>query len=305
VVTTAIATDSNLRNQEDWAFERRILPHLSLCYNYISTTFADEGVADAALAISIYILATTEKVWGQFSRAEYLYKKAIICFEMVSDTLGKYIAMSNLADCLCSQGEYDEALRFAREAKAGMENLRGPEDEYLLNTMRLLGMVLGNTGNFEESLQTHERVYAWKMKVLGPNNISTVTTIHDIGLVYGRKGDFGKAQEWVDRSVEGMERLVGPEHPNFLNFRHNKAVVLERGGCLHEAWTTYSQVLIGCENSLGKDHPMTKKAALGVRGLVQQLRRTGGSDRPFSTKTTLPVTRTGRGNEKLRSPVKS
>jgi tetratricopeptide (TPR) repeat protein len=269
VVGAAIAFDPRYRKQREWAFERRILPHLNHCYDYISTSFTDDSVDAAALAKSIQNIATTAVRGGHYNRADYLYRKAIIYLEM--DGLNRYITIGNLARCLSRQGKDSEALDLAREALAGLENLRGPEDMELLSAIDLLGRMLRRTGKLEESLQMHLRVYDRKMKILGPKDLAIIMTIQNIGRAYTEKREFDKAQEWIERSVEGFDRLFGPGHPYSLRSLLAKALYLAKEGRIHEALATYSQVLIGQENSLGKDHPSTQRTARATRRIRKKI----------------------------------
>ncbi|KAL7276091.1 hypothetical protein RUND412_000939 [Rhizina undulata] len=257
LVASAINNDQYTRTFDDWIFERRILSHLNVCQEHVSTYITGSDsikVAEAASAI-----ASAYRHLAYYTQAEELYQVALAGFEkeLRKDHTATLDTVQNLAIVFDNRGQYDKALECYQKVLAEKEKGLGKDHISTLDVVHNMAIVFHNQGRYDEALQWCQRALAGCEKALGKDHPSTLDTVYHMAIVFHNQGRYDEALQWYQRALAGFEKALGKDHPSTLNTVDNMAMVFDKQERYAESLEWSKKALAGYEKALGKDHPLT------------------------------------------------
>ena len=226
---------------EYWAIERRLLPHVRKCLEYVEDEIDLELQDD-------------------------------------QDTLG---AINNLGELCSHQGKLAEAEAMYQRALEGKEKALGPEHKSTLETVNNLGILYRNQGKLVEAEAMYQRALEGCEKTWGPEHSSTLDTVNNLGLLYADQGKLAEAEVMYQRALEGKEKAWGPEQTSTLDTVNNLGVLYCNQGKLAEAEAMYQRALEGLEKALGPEHTSTLRTVNNLGKLYADQGRTEEAEAMF------------------------
>ncbi|KAL7275543.1 hypothetical protein RUND412_001502 [Rhizina undulata] len=269
LVASAIVADEHNRSPEDYIFERRILNHLKICQEHISTYFTGSDsikAAEASFAMSVVF-----QELGDLQQAEDLCGRSIDGYEKA---LGRdhplcLEAIHRMGYILYRERKCNEALKLNREALAGKEKIFGSEHPSTLETMHNLAHVVCSAGYNNEALDLYQKALAGKEIALGKDHRSTLQTVNSIASIFSTQGRHDEALIWCRRALVGLEKALGHDHPETLWAVNAMGYTFDSQGRHHEALALYKRALGGRERALGEDHPLTLETIDAIAAILK------------------------------------
>ena len=170
------------------------------------------------------------------------------------DTLA---SMSNLANVLQEQGQWQEAEQMYREVLEVQRRVLGLEHPNTLASMNNLAIVLQEQGRWKEAEQMHREVPELRRRVLGLEHQDTLASMSNLANVLQEQGQWQEAEQMYREVLEVQRRVLGLEHPNTLASMNNLAIVLQEQGRWKEAEQMHREVPELRRRVLGLEHQDT------------------------------------------------
>lgn len=143
--------------------------------------------------------------------------------------------LTNVAWYLCVKGSCEAAEKIATAALTARERVLGPDDEWTLRSVGVLGVVLQYQGKYEEAEKLNRRALEGTEKKLGAQHPGTLTSVGNLAMALQDQGKHEEAEKLNRRALEGWEILLGAHHSLTLTSFNNLAVVLQYQGKYEEA----------------------------------------------------------------------
>ena len=278
---------------EDYAFRRKLLPHIHRCQNPSPKTnplientqdatkfalvyFENGNMAEAealqaqALELckstlepqhpdtlaSMANLASTFWNQGRWTKAEALQAQAL---ELCKSTLGPkhphtLTSMANLASTFSSQGRWTEAEALQAQALELCKSTLGPEHPDTLASMGNLALTFWNQGRWTEAEALQAQALELCKSTLGPEHPGTLTSMANLALTFSSQGRWTEAEALQAQALELSKSTLGPEHPHTLTSMGNLASTFSSQGRWTEAEALETQALELCKSTLGPEH---------------------------------------------------
>ena len=211
-----IASNLTQRNTpEDWALERRMMPHIDILGEHVKKGLEMEYVG------AVNELADTYLAHGRYLEAQALFQRVLAEQErsLGMDHPSTFDTVHNMANVYESQGEYTKALEWYQRVLAGKEKSLGKDHPSTLITVNNMAIVYQRQGEYTKALEWYQRALAGKEKSLGMDHPSTLSTVHNMAALYENQGEYTKALEWYQRSLTGKGKSLGKDHPSTLSTR--------------------------------------------------------------------------------------
>eukprot|EP00240_Pyramimonas_obovata_P001304 CAMPEP_0118929642 /NCGR_PEP_ID=MMETSP1169-20130426/6582_1 /TAXON_ID=36882 /ORGANISM="Pyramimonas obovata, Strain CCMP722" /LENGTH=468 /DNA_ID=CAMNT_0006871875 /DNA_START=13 /DNA_END=1420 /DNA_ORIENTATION=- len=183
---------------------------------------------------------------------------AIVCASSSSRAdhqLRRATAMTRLAQVLCGQGQYEEALPLYRDSLASRISILGPARPEVAESLTNLGELYRLQGNYEDALRLQTRALALRETMLGDNHPDTATSYNNLGVVLQFKGRLKQANDHFDKAVRIYEKVFGVDHANVASLLNNIAGLMRSQGDLTKTLELYQRSLAIRKRVLGPHHP--------------------------------------------------
>ncbi|MCS7080343.1 MAG: CHAT domain-containing protein [Chloracidobacterium sp.] len=174
------------------------------------------------------------------------------------------------AERLRQSGQYDEALKLALEALKTREDIYGPENPFVADTLTTVAAIYYDKGDYAQSEAWYRRALAMREKTLGPNHHHVALTLNNLGLTLQRKGDYAEAEQLYQRSIQVDEAALGPNHEDTLPTINNLASLYQERGRYAQAAALYQRAVAGWEAARGPDS-LELAYSLNNLGALQRL----------------------------------
>ncbi|KAF8474189.1 P-loop containing nucleoside triphosphate hydrolase protein [Kalaharituber pfeilii] len=316
IIASAIDIPTSRRKVEDWAFERRIMPHIFAIERQIKTmtmenkqilmavdnlqnVYMQHGYYKKAEEMCGIVLAGREKTLdvdhpdtlttvhnmafvfghqGQYKEALELYERALAGREKALgiDHPDTLTTINDMAIVFRQQGEYKKALELYVQVLAGREKALGIDHPGTLTTVHNMAFALGHQGQYKKALELYERVLTGRENALGANHPDTLITVNNMAIAFRQQGEYKKALELFKRALAGREKALGEDHPYTLTTVHNIAIAFEQQGQYKKALELFKRALVGREKALGLDHPDTLTT---INSMAHSFEAIGQSDK--------------------------
>ena len=296
-LASTVLANSITFNDEDRAFRRDLIPHLtslmshrrsigrttSLAENRVlkfGRTFFENGLYNAAEELQLEVLESWRRVLGEehpdtleimddlastydrqgrTEEAEQLDLKVLESRRRVLEAEHPNIlgTMNNLAWTYYGQGRTEEAEQLYLQVLESTRRVLGVEHPYTLRTMNNLALTYYRQGRTGEAEQLQLQVLESRRRVLGVEHPDTLTTMDNLAWTYYRQGRTEEAEQLQLQVLESRRRVLGVEHPDILGTMGNLASTYNRQGRTEEAEQLDLQVLESRRRVLGAEHPYT------------------------------------------------
>jgi tetratricopeptide (TPR) repeat protein len=165
-------------------------------------------------------------------------------------------------------GRLDEAEDMLVLSKDVSTDVLGEEDSNTLDSMELVGLVIGSRGKFKDAEAIHRRVLAIRTKVLQPKHPDTLRSMSNIGLCLQQQGKNKEAEEMHRQTLATTRIVLGRDHLATLEIMSNLADVLDKERKFEEAEAMHREVLALKEKVMGDTHLSTLTAVHGLAGVL-------------------------------------
>eukprot|EP00798_Chlamydomonas_sp_ICE-L_P019508 gene19508-26178_t len=196
---------------------------------------------------------------GQYKTAESLYQQAFGARKCVlgADHVDNLTCISNLADCIGSQGRYPEAETMYREVLQVRKRALGVDHPDTIDSINKLARCIYDQGRYKEAEPMIEQALEARKRVLNANDLNTIDTIANLANCINDQGRHQEAEPMYQQVFEVRKRVLGADHPNTIGSISNLAKCINGQGRFQEAEPMYEQVLEVRKRVLGADHPVT------------------------------------------------
>lgn len=116
-----------------------------------------------------------------------------------------------------------DAQKMAKEAKKARNKLFGPENEYTLSSIEILGLAYGIGGQWKKAEEQGMQVMKTRKQVLGPKHPGTLTSMGNVASAYRNQGRWKESEELEMQVMKARKQVLGPEHPDTLTSMDNLA----------------------------------------------------------------------------------
>ena len=161
---------------------------------------------------------------------------------------------------LLNADQPNEARALAERALAIREEVLGPDDPAVAETLRALAAIEYGLEDFARSRALFERAVAIGESTLPPDHPALAEALRGLASVYHMQGQYSKATVLYERALAMDERALGLDHPEVLRIitsfaKHYNAI---RDNV--QAERLYQRALTIAERSFGKRDPAYAKA---------------------------------------------
>jgi len=161
-------------------------------------------------------------------------------------------------------GRYDDALRTAEAAEAGLERWgKDPLRRAELGTN--VAMVLLEQGKLADARARIEQSLPLREEAAGPDALVVATSLLALANIDTLQSRLPEAEAHYERAAAIVDKAAGPAHPTLGVITVNLAVVAVRRADYARAQTLYERGLRILEDALGADNRMVVKT-LGLLG---------------------------------------
>ena len=199
-------------------------------------------------------------MYGRFSDAEPLYRKAHECYEAAvgPDHAETMKPLTSLAILLKDQGRFDESESLFQRSLSVRETFSDNFD--VLTTLSLLAELYVLQGRLEEAQPLYERSLEGRKKKLGDKHPYTLITICNLACVHRDMDRLAESRALFKLALEGQAEL-GAELPRTLIAMCEYGELLRIEERLGEACNLQRQAWEGLEKVIGSGHPDALLAA--------------------------------------------
>ncbi|KAL2825852.1 hypothetical protein BJY01DRAFT_256170 [Aspergillus pseudoustus] len=227
--------------------------------------------------------------------------------------------LKNIADCLLSDGRYNEAEPLYRGLLDLNQEKSGTDNLVTLTSMAHLATTYCNQGRWNEAEELRVQVMETSKAVLGVEHPDTLASMANLASTYHSLGRWSEAEELFVHVTKTSRTVLGAEHPHTLACMANLASTYQRPRRWSEAEQLEAQVFESSERVVGPKHFKTAmsrgrlamiywklgkhKQALEI-GLpaMERMKTTLGPDHPY-TLTAMSIA--GSAFHDLREYAKS
>ncbi|GMH48014.1 hypothetical protein TrLO_g12601 [Triparma laevis f. longispina] len=118
----------------------------------------------------------------------------------------------NLAVCLWSAGELEDALREKEALLEKVEDVYGETHSKTLNILNNLGAIYDEMKDHTRAIEFYSFALEGRLQKTGEEHPKTLGIIMNIGIAYCKSGEFDKGNEHMARALKGYEKRYGKEH---------------------------------------------------------------------------------------------
>ena len=187
-------------------------------------------------------------------------------------SLGLARALDLLVQSLVEGGKPADpaALPSATRAVALKEELAGPEDRAVADSLFNLGLVLRRQGKLDDARTAYERALRIREAALGPGHPEVARSLAALSALASNAGDFARARELGERAVGIAERAEPRDRVVEAVAANNLALALFQLSDYAGSRRRLEQALQSYETALGGDHPEVGKTLSNLANVVTE-----------------------------------
>jgi nucleoside phosphorylase/tetratricopeptide (TPR) repeat protein len=165
--------------------------------------------------------------------------------------------IQNIADCLNSDGRYQEAeVLYIKLMRINQEQA-GAKHPSTLTSMGNLAATYRNQGQWNEAEKLEVQVMETSKTVLGAEHSITLRSIGNLAATYRNQGRWNEAEKLEVQVMETFKTVLGAKHPDTLISMANLAATYRNQGRWNESKKLEVQVMEISKIVLGAEHPDT------------------------------------------------
>ncbi len=240
-------------------------------------------------------LADIQESYGNFTRAENIYKEWIENYENIYNSekgirvllkyvevktkLGKYkqgmVELNKIeeysknlltdelyinfllskSNVLSAKGKYSEAFKNSMKALELAE--KNSNKKLLADCYAEVGNHLLDNEYYSEALEYFDKAKIIRQELLGENHPDTAQIYNNIGLVYDNQRKYNRAIEYFEKALRIKFSVLGENHPAIATSYNNIGVVYKNKGEYVKGLEYYKKALKIYLSVFGSNHPYT------------------------------------------------
>jgi eukaryotic-like serine/threonine-protein kinase len=191
------------------------------------------------------------------------------------DTLA---ALANMGMILQSQGRFDEAEPYIRQALDTRSRALGLDHPETLQSMNDMGVLLHMQGRPEDAERHLRDAFERSRRVQGEDHPDTLVFLVNLGALLNTRGDLAEAERCFQEVLEKHRRVLGEEHPDTLVSLNNMGFILQQQGKIESAEALLREALERTRRVRGEEHPDTLVAMGNTAMLLEAQQRLGEAE---------------------------
>ena len=233
------------------------------------------GEDEPGVAIYMLHLGNILDELSEYDRANELFQDALELYrnnpEGNSITMGS--TLHSFAGTLNSQGNYEEAERYYREAISHLSKYLGPDHAEIYDIKSDLASFLGEIGRYPESESLHIAILEFETNTYGEAHPHVIMTSNNLGSLYVLTGEHDKAEAMLGKALELNKKTYGAESTHYINSLSNLGVLLYFRGKYLEAAQHFSTALEMDKIVYGTDHPYVATRSHNLSSALYEMGR--------------------------------
>ncbi|EED24533.1 kinesin, putative [Talaromyces stipitatus ATCC 10500] len=184
---------------------------------------------------------------------------------------GDYLDLiEKIANCLSSDGRYQEAEVLYKKLMRINEEKAGPQNPSTLSSMANLASTYWNQGRWNEAEKLDVQVIKRSKIVLGAEHPSTLSSMANLASTYRDQGRWNEAEKLGVQVMETRKTVLGAEHPSTLTSINNLAHTWKSHGKLQDALTLMKQCSDLRNRVLGPSHPRSMSSSRALNDWMDE-----------------------------------
>ncbi len=215
--------------------------------------------SDEQTARLIWLLAYPLYHWGKYKETHQCVLIAFGLLEKLPDVDPKLKAnvLSDLGTTYGLLGNYQEALKYQKQALEIRRQLFGELHPDTATSFNNVGSIYGDMGNHKEALKYQEQALEILRQLFGEQHPNTATIITNVGSTYDNLGNHKEALKYHEQALAIQRQLLGEQHPDTALSLHKIGYTYGDLGKLIEAFHFSKQAYNIRSQILGEQHPNT------------------------------------------------
>lgn len=228
-------------------------------------------------------IARCEAVIGNVNAAVKYARRALALRKQLLNPEHADIAesLSDLAEALFEQGQYDEAETHQRQALAMRKRLLGSGDPAVVDSLNNLAMVLLEQGKYDESEKLQRQALDILKGQSVPRSADIAIALNNFAGALEKQGKLLEAETMSRQALDLWKKAFGPEHLNVALGLNNLAGMLEGQGKYSEAELLYRQALAMWQKLLGTENFGVALARCNIASALANQSRYGEAERLY------------------------
>ena len=228
------------------------------------------GMQHPKTIASVFFLAKVYHSKSDYSKAEPLYKRALIVLEKAGKEHPITVTcLNDLGRLYYDQGRYSEAEPFFKRALEIREKVLGKEHPDVATNLDIMALLYYYLGRYAEAELICKRAIAIRERSRYESNPHLATSFNNLALIYWSTGYYSKAEIFYMKALAIVKKQLGPEHPNVATTLNNLGDLYNSRGEYSRAEQFYRESLQIREKVLGKDHPKVAECLDSLAMLYQ------------------------------------
>ncbi|KAF8598137.1 FabD/lysophospholipase-like protein [Ceratobasidium sp. AG-I] len=250
-------------SSEDFAFRRRLLPHL-LALDSDHSQMVPELTRYLQL---VYLEAGYEKEYEALMGISLQASRAVLGNEHPTTLT----CMQNLALAFWRQGRLEEAEALQTEGIELIKRVLGHEHPETLASIQNLALTYRDQKRWQEAEGLFLEVIEDRKWVIGAEHRNTLASMGELALAYWCQGRLSEAELLFAKVLETRRRMLGRAHPDTLNGMHGLASIYEKQGRLREAESLMTETLALNKQVWGESDVKPQKSAQWLEFIQQRI----------------------------------
>ncbi len=164
-------------------------------------------------------------------------------------------SLRGMAALRFSQGDYDAAEPFSREALAMTRELLGAEHRDIAGALNDLAMVRYQKGDYERAEALFHESLAMQRRLPDASHRDVTATLENLAILLRDQGDYDGAEPLFRESLAIGREHLGSDHPSVARALNNLALLLYSKEDYATAEPLFRESLAMARELLGDEHP--------------------------------------------------
>ncbi|MEO1526586.1 MAG: tetratricopeptide repeat protein [Planctomycetota bacterium] len=153
------------------------------------------------------------------------------------------------------EGNFAEAIRFAKRIKAIRENVLGRKHPQYADSLHYLASLHRSMGDYVRAEPLFLEAKAIREQVLGHQHPDYATSLNNLALLYFSMGEYARAKPLYVEAKAIREQVLGRKHPDYAISLNNLALLYRSTGDYARAEPLYLEAKAIREKVFRREHP--------------------------------------------------